>query len=201
MVNAVYHLDGQFYGGEQLAEGSLSIPGTVTAGDRFGFSLAFTQLIRPPVEGVEQPGAALLVGAPGETVNGHPNAGAVFALDAFDAIPSTAPVQQYTQNSPGVPGAAETGTNSATAWPAAGSARIPRRRGTSPSGAPGENLGAAVDAGLVTVFSSVAGGWKPIASLTQDTSGVPGTAESGDRFGHALAFVPQVSGSVTPRRS
>ena len=54
-------------------------------------------------------------------------------------------------------------------------------------GAPGEDLGAVVDAGAVSVLYGSAGG---LASdgrvLSQDTAGVPGTSEASDRFGAAL---------------
>ncbi|MFI8188649.1 FG-GAP-like repeat-containing protein [Streptomyces sp. NPDC085946] len=55
-------------------------------------------------------------------------------------------------------------------------------------GAPGEDVGTARDAGSVTVlYGSAAGlGTSGAKSWTQDTSGVPGTAETGDSFGSAV---------------
>ncbi|MET9869274.1 FG-GAP repeat protein, partial [Streptomyces sp. NPDC006386] len=56
--------------------------------------------------------------------------------------------------------------------------------------APGEDLGTAKDAGSVTVlFGSAAGlSTTGVTSYTQDTAGVPGSAESWDRFGSAVAL-------------
>ncbi|WP_369171029.1 FG-GAP-like repeat-containing protein [Streptomyces sp. R28] len=55
-------------------------------------------------------------------------------------------------------------------------------------GAPGEDLGSAGEAGSVTVLFGSASGLKTSGaqSYTQNTAGVPGTAESWDRFGSAV---------------
>ncbi|MFH0517220.1 FG-GAP repeat protein [Streptomyces sp. M41] len=55
-------------------------------------------------------------------------------------------------------------------------------------GAPGEDLGSAVEAGSVTVLFGSASGLttKGAKSYTQNTAGVPGTAESWDRLGTAV---------------
>jgi hypothetical protein len=56
-------------------------------------------------------------------------------------------------------------------------------------GAPTESLGASSQAGAVSVLYGTASGLSGSRSqlFTQDTSGVPGAAEPGDRFGAALA--------------
>ena len=54
-------------------------------------------------------------------------------------------------------------------------------------GAPGEDIGAAVDGGVVSVLYGSSGGLASDGQvLSQDTAGVPGAAEDGDRFGAAL---------------
>ncbi|MDO0913199.1 FG-GAP-like repeat-containing protein [Streptomyces sp. DT2A-34] len=55
-------------------------------------------------------------------------------------------------------------------------------------GAPGEDLGSANEAGSVTVLFGSASGLRTSGakSYTQNTSGVPGTAEAWDRFGSAV---------------
>jgi len=58
-------------------------------------------------------------------------------------------------------------------------------------GAPGENVGATVDAGAVSVLESAADGSGLSAGAVQErfyqgNNGVPGASESGDRFGAAL---------------
>ncbi|MEU7721658.1 FG-GAP-like repeat-containing protein [Streptomyces tibetensis] len=55
--------------------------------------------------------------------------------------------------------------------------------------APGEDIGSAKDAGSVTVLFGSASGLKTgsgVKSYTQDTAGVPGSAESWDHFGSAV---------------
>lgn len=56
--------------------------------------------------------------------------------------------------------------------------------------APGEDIGSATDAGSVTVLFGSASGLKTTGakSYTQDTAGVPGSAEKGDRFGSAVGL-------------
>ncbi|MFF4487598.1 FG-GAP-like repeat-containing protein [Streptomyces sp. NPDC001544] len=58
-------------------------------------------------------------------------------------------------------------------------------------GALGEDVGSARDAGSVTVLFGSASGLRTSGSVsyTQNTSGVPGTAESGDDFGQAVRLV------------
>ena len=56
------------------------------------------------------------------------------------------------------------------------------------AGAPGEDFGSFTDAGAVTVlYSGISGPVETTQVFTQDTAKVPGAAESGDRFGSALA--------------
>ncbi|MFC5639354.1 hypothetical protein [Streptomyces bullii] len=52
-------------------------------------------------------------------------------------------------------------------------------------GAPYESFGGAEDTGTVTLLRGMSVGWSPTGGVTlsQSTSGVPDTAESGDRFG------------------
>jgi hypothetical protein len=57
--------------------------------------------------------------------------------------------------------------------------------------APGEDVGSAKEAGSVTVLFGSASGLKTdsgVKSYTQDTAGVPGSAESWDRFGSAVGL-------------
>lgn len=59
------------------------------------------------------------------------------------------------------------------------------------TGLPGEDLGSVTDAGGVLVLRGSAGGLTTtgIKAFTQNTSGVPGTAENGDKFGAETALV------------
>jgi hypothetical protein len=198
-VDSLLYLRGDLYGGDKLREGTSTIPGAPTAGDKFGFSLLFTDLYAPSASGPAHLESALVVGAPGETVNGHANAGAVFYLDAYDySFPYEANVQEYTQDSPGVPGVAETGDQFGYSLAADGISLSMSTPHDVAVGAPGEDIGSAVDAGGVTVFADQRSGWKAIAALTQNTAHVPGVAETGDRFGHSLAMRPASNGLAAP---
>jgi hypothetical protein len=57
-------------------------------------------------------------------------------------------------------------------------------------GALGESIGTAVDAGAVTILYGRASGLSATGSvsLTQNSTGIPGTAETGDSFGSAIAI-------------
>ena len=59
------------------------------------------------------------------------------------------------------------------------------------AGAPGDLINGHPDAGSVTAVAS----YGPSRVYTQDSAGVPGTAESGDQFGASLA-----SGKIAPSR-
>lgn len=87
-----------------------------------------------------------------------------------------------TQNSPGIPGTSRSGTRFGTAL--AGQER------TIVIGSPNETVGTRKDAGSVTVLSASAA--KPTTfkgvAVTQNSAGVPGTAEADDLFGAAVAF-------------
>ena len=53
---------------------------------------------------------------------------------------------------------------------------------------PGEDIGSIVDAGIVQTFTlNTARLLTPGPGIAQETAGVPGTSEAGDRFGAALA--------------
>ena len=126
----------------------------------------------------------LAVGAPTETVGSNADAGAVSVfLGSASQLSGTA--AQTLVQGPGVGGAAEAGDEF-------GAALAAGFFDTGPSdlaiGAPFEDLGAATDAGAVNVvYGSNTGLVGRNQTLTQDSPGVAGTAESGDLFGVALA--------------
>ena len=70
------------------------------------------------------------------------------------------------------------------------SSRSADRRAASASaiGAPGEDVGSVKDAGSVTVLKRTDETIYPAIVLTQATTGVAGTVETGDRFGAAVAY-------------
>ncbi|GGV11921.1 FG-GAP repeat protein [Streptomyces spectabilis] len=92
-------------------------------------------------------------------------------------------VKWWTQGTAGVPGIVEKGDR----WGADLSVDDTNRDGYADVaiGAPGEDVGAVRDAGAVWVLRGTRGGLtaRGVASWTQNTDGVPGFAEKGDRWG------------------
>ncbi len=157
-----------------LDQNSPGVPGAVEAGDQFGRSLDTVQ-----VGGTTR----LAVGIPGEDIGSDGNAGSVqlASSNGETLIPTVA----LSQDTAGVSGATESGDGfgDKVAFAAPGLGDGATRLAVA---APGED-GAAPDTGLVQVF--------PVTDLDdevtydQNSSGVPGVAEAGDRFGRALAVV------------
>jgi len=144
-------------------DASLGNP-TLQAGERFG------EVLAPTSDGV-------IVGVPQFTIGSTKAAGQIVQLHlAGKAITA----ERWNQNSPGVPGTAEAGDHFGAAVSTFGLA----------VGIPGEDVGKLTDAGSVQNFTlSKAGNHLiPAASLTQDSKGIPGIAEAGDKFGAALSY-------------
>lgn len=153
-------------------------------GDQFGY--AVDALDNVTQGGTPEPDSfALGIGAPGVDVAGHDDAGWVGFLAATDGGNVA---MDATQNTPGVPGAAE-------AHDRFGSAisinYLTGRLDTVDAaiGVPGEDIGSDVDAGMVTVLREVYDEITDGTNLHQDSSGVSGATESGDKFGRSLDTV------------
>jgi hypothetical protein len=142
------------------------VAGAPAVGDRFGEVLAATF-------------GNVAVGVPRREVGGRSSAGEVVFVTA--SAPTIA-AQVFNQSSPSVPGAAEAGDRFGAAL----------ARGA--VGVPGEDLGRVADAGMVQTFRfSLPGAPVTVGrSYHQDTPGIPGKAEEGDRFGEALAVGEQL---------
>ena len=145
----------------------IRLPYTGSAGDAFGAALA--------VEAGNL-GATIWVGAPGRDVGGNADAGAVVTYTLTDGKVFSPSV--LTQNSPGVPGAAEPGDRF-------GQVLAPLEGGVL-VGQPREDVGAKVDAGMVTVMYRPGVNGGSSYAVTENTPRIGGSAESGDRFGAAL---------------
>ncbi len=156
-----------------LSQASAGVPGTAEKGDRFGTSVHLV-----PARGGGAP--TLLVGTPGEDVGSKKDAGSVtVARVSLTSRKTEGTVRTLDQNSAGMAGSAEAGDQ-------LGAAVSSVQYGSSVSylvGAPGEDVGKARDAGMVQTIGN-GKGW------TQSSSGVPGTAESGDRMGASLGGSP-----------
>jgi hypothetical protein len=117
-------------------------------------------------------------------VSGQANAGAVAYTEVIDKVASTP--RLYTQDSPGVPGAAEPEDRFGDQL--APISALGEMGGGVLVGQPSEDVGARKDAGMVTVLP--APGASPAGpgpyGVTEDTPGIPGAVEAGDRFGAAV---------------
>jgi hypothetical protein len=161
---------------------TVSIPSPGGLGDEFGAAIGVSTLT------VWDPQAAryIWIGAPGTDVGTHRNAGAVYRY-SLSPTGQVALLDTITQDSPLVPGAAETGDRFGEVLFAQG--------GGTMVGVPHEDIGSAVDAGIVQVLNLAPNPTDDISAVTdlaaadswsQDSPGMPGKAESGDRFGSAL---------------
>ncbi|HST80679.1 MAG TPA: VCBS repeat-containing protein [Kineosporiaceae bacterium] len=152
---------------EVRSQDSAGVPGSSEDGDGFGSVLASVGR------------GGVLVSAPDENVGSARDAGAVWFLRVnADGEPITS--QRWTQDSVGVPGTAETGDHFGAA--------LGSRHLTAVIGVPGEDSGSHQNSGMIQTLrqKSVMGAFSIGEAMTQDTAGVPGVAETGDRFGAAV---------------
>jgi hypothetical protein len=129
----------------------------------------------------------LALGVPGENVGGANNAGAVNVIYGSHVGLTAAGDQLWHQDSPGVQGVAGTGdTFGATL--ACGDFDVDQYDDLA-IGVPGEDVGSLVDAGAVTILYGSNAGLTATGNEIwhQNSSGIEGAAEAGDRFGAALA--------------
>jgi FG-GAP repeat len=161
---------------QQFHQNSPGIPGSAEVGDRLGAALAVRNLVGDLSDD-------LLAGAPGEAIGSRGGAGLVDLLSGSDGSGITGSgAQEFHQDSPGIAGSAEIGDRFGFAIGAS-----PESEGVPPGvavGVPGEDLVWGGDAGLVNLLFPRSG--EP-GSFHQDSPGVLGSAEAGDRFGEALA--------------
>ena len=159
---------------------------TVTANDQLGYSVdAINEL------GADSPMAA--VGVPGGDVSNQNDAGWVGYFTNGVNNPKA-----IDQNSAGIPGSAEAGDRYGEAITlgllAGTSSRVDAAVGT-----PGEDLGSGTsaisNAGAIGTINDLASGGTSGVAFDQNSSGVPGAAESNDSFGQVLDSVR--AGSTT----
>jgi hypothetical protein len=173
-------------------QGYAGVPGAAEPGDAFGRALA--------VGDFDDDGADdLAVGAPHEDLGSLADAGAVVVLSWDPGARDPARARLLTQDSPGVPGAAEPGDW--FGWSlAAGNLGDPVAFPDDPDdlavGAMREDVGTAIDAGSVTLVFGGPDGlvFSTSRLLTQGTPGIPGAPEYDDRFGQSLAIGPLANG-------
>ena len=149
-----------------LTQTTAGVPGTAEKGDRFGASV---HLVPDRAGGLP----ILLVGAPGEDVGRTGDAGTVTIARISPATGElSGRVRTVSQNSAKMAGSVERGDQfGATVSSMRSSGKIQFLVGV-----PGEDVGKKRDAGMAQTIGT-GKGW------TQNTAGVPGTAEAGDRMG------------------
>ncbi len=127
-------------------------------------------------------GQQLVVSAPTADDGAASEAGHVVVLPLTSSGALAASRVTLTQNSAGVPGTSENFDRFGTA--------LAGQDYTIVVGAPNEAIGTRTDAGSVTFLSSTEANQTTFAgtAINQDSTGIPGTAESGDEFGAAVAF-------------
>jgi hypothetical protein len=160
---------------ESITQNSRLVPGAAEPGDRFGSVLGGSSVRN-----------GVVVGVPDEDVGRLKDAGIVQRIRTNLTTEALTRGQGYSQNTRGVHGRAEAGDRFGAAM-SGGSTY-----GGHTIGVPGEDVGRAKDAGAVQTFSSTdpTGGnddFRPQAAFTQNSPGVPGRAEAGDRFGAAVS--------------
>jgi len=170
-------------GSQQFTQNSPGVASSAESGDAFGAALAAGDFNGDGF-------ADLAVGVPLEA--GSVRVGAVTVLYGSAGGLTGAGSQMFTQNSPRIPDSSEAGDGFGTSL-AAGLYNGVGFAGLA-IGVPGEDLGAAVDAGAVTVLrgSDIGLTGDGSALFTQDTPGIGGSAETGDLFGFALAAGTQL---------
>jgi len=169
------------YGGGKgevyITQDSPGVPDVGEAGDLFGQALTTWY---SPYDDYPN----LVVGAPGEAVGTQVAAG---QITVFPGGPDGLSLNGYlyNQDSPGVPGVAETGDR--FGWSLSGGEPGGWfNYGTLAIGAPGEDDNA-VDAGSVTLIGN-----EQIKVVHQDSPGIPGSQEKGDRFGYSVTLLRDV---------
>lgn len=152
---------------EVRTQDSAGVPGHAEGSDGFGMVLAATE-------------GGVLVGDPQEAVGKVLDAGALWFL-RVNAAGAAISSRVWTQNSPGVPGIAETEDGFGKALGVRGLQAV--------IGVPGEGLGSRNHTGMIQVFTrtSATGDFKPGKAINQGTRGIPGRMERSDLFGSAIA--------------
>lgn len=166
---------------QTLQQGTASVPGTsAEPNDRFGEVLA---------GGGGLSGTGIVVGVPHEDVGSAVDAGMVTIFGMTGDVNIYRGMRNVTQATAGMPGAPEPGDRF-------GAAVTPCAHVI---GAPGEDVGSVRDAGLVQLLKGCAPDKLVIgAALTQNSPGIPGHNEAGDRFGAAVAEYSTSKGGDSP---
>ena len=169
---------------------NLSAPGIRHAGDHFGTSVGDVDLSSG--SDALNSCSSLVVGAPGQDVNGEVDAGAVYVYPTLASAPTRLD-QDFNEEAPGVQARAHFGaliTEQSTGDAEGELNRAPVLYAS----APDYDLGAITDAGVVQrITLTMAESGRPsvasVETITQD-AGFRSSAEQGDHFGAAMSATP-----------
>ena len=152
---------------QTITQNSSLVPGSAEANDQFGAALSATP-------------RGVLVGNRLEDVGSAKDAGTITLLASTDNDAQFDKAFGWSQASSGVPGNAESGDHFGAAVGFFGEHLA--------AGVPDEDVGTSSNAGMVQLFSWSSAAPVPTGEVKQYTPGVPGSVETGDRFGAAVVF-------------
>lgn len=163
---------------QRFDQDTSGVAGTNVAGDQFGASLASGDVNGDGFDDV-------IVGIPGEDINGNADAGAIHVLRGSSSMITTTGNAQWHQDSSGIGGGAEAGDSFGAAV-ASGDLNGDGFDDVA-AGVPGENLGQ-TNAGAVNFIFGSSSGLTSTGNfyLNPDSSGVTGVTVSGGNFGASL---------------
>ncbi len=150
------------------ARGTVTLVGRVTARSLGGTAHAFAHfgsVLSARNDGV-------VIGVPDDRVSGQAEAGSIWVVGRSSTGVQIA--RQWTQNTPGVPDKAEAHDRFGSAIAGTGTIIV---------GTPYEDIGSKKNTGLVTLIAASG----KVRNITQNSPGIPGSNESTDRFGAAVA--------------
>ena len=169
---------------------NLTAPGVPHAGDHFGAAVGDVDLSSG--SGAPASCSSLVVGAPGQDVNGEVDAGAVYVFPTLASAPTRLD-QDFNEEAPGVHARARFGA--VVTQQSTGDAEVELHRApVLYASAPDYDLGVTTDAGVVQrITLTMAESGRPsvasVETITQD-AGFRSSAEKGDRFGAAMSATP-----------
>ena len=188
--------DGRIGSGARQVITQADLGDTPEAGDHFGFDVVLA-----PAD-VDNVCADLLVGVPGEDLSAGADTGLAYLISDLPNREGTPALEAAALTQAEAGGTVEAGDEFGYAVAVMGVNQESRRRVI--IGAPGENDGAVVDAGAVSVFE-VDAAPEGLGELRQGERGplgairLPGTPQRTDRFGSSLALgvvdLPEWSGN------
>jgi hypothetical protein len=154
--------------GSEYHQGSNGVPGVSEAGDHFGAAMAD-----------RLSAFSVSIGIPGEDVGAIEDAGAVVDLRVALHGHERSETTLWYQGHNGLAGVAEAGDQFGAA--------VYGGNGDLIVGVPGEDVGGKADAGLIELIGpnrTLFGAFS--RQIHQDTAGIPGTGQAGDRFGASI---------------